>query len=87
MEVADTGLQQGQGMYGSFSRADTRNTMGAAGPSFRRHFEDPAPARNADLGMIIAHRLQLEIPQKGRLVGRALTEALPNGAMPTVHLK
>lgn len=85
VEVADTGLQQGQGMHGSFSRADTRNTMGAAGPSFRRHFEDPAPASNADLGMTIAHLLQLEIPQKGRLIGRVLTEALPNGAMPTVQ--
>jgi hypothetical protein len=30
--VADTILQQGQGIGGSFSRADTRNVMGAAGP-------------------------------------------------------
>ncbi len=43
VEVADTGLQQGQGMHGSFSRADTRNIMGAAGPSFRTSFVDAAP--------------------------------------------
>jgi hypothetical protein len=85
VEIADTVLQQGQGMHGSFSRADTRNIMGAAGPDFRRHFEDTAPASNADLGMTIAHLLGLEIPAKGRLVGRALTEAMPNGSMPVVQ--
>ena len=48
VEVADTGLQQGQGMHGSFSRADTRNIMAAIGPDFRTGFDDPAPASNAD---------------------------------------
>jgi hypothetical protein len=82
VEVADTLLQQGQGMHGSFSRADTRNIMAAAGPSFREHFEDGAPASNADLGKTIAHLLALNIPERGKLVGRVLTEAMPNGAMP-----
>jgi hypothetical protein len=82
VEVADTALQQGQGMHGSFSRADTRNIMGAAGPSFRQHFIDPAPASNPDLGKTIAHLLGLRIADKGELVGRVLIEALPNGAMP-----
>ena len=36
VEVADTALQQGQGMHGNFSRADTRNIMAAFGPSFRK---------------------------------------------------
>ena len=85
VEVADTVLQQGQGMHGSFSRADTRNIMGAAGPSFRQHFEDVAPASNADIGMTIAHLLQLKVPTQGKLVGRVLTEALPNGQMPIVQ--
>lgn len=53
-EVADTLLQQGQGMHGNFSRADTRNIMGAEGPSFRRHFVDGAPASNAYIGKTIA---------------------------------
>jgi predicted AlkP superfamily pyrophosphatase or phosphodiesterase len=82
VEVADTGLQQGQGMHGSFSRADTRNIMGAAGPGFREHFVDGAPASNADVGKTIAALLGLTIPAKGKLVGRVLSEAMPNGAMP-----
>lgn len=82
VEVADTGLQQGQGMHGSFSRADTRNIMGAAGPSFRTHFVDPAPASTADIGKTVAKLLALRIPAKGKLVGRVLSEAMPNGAIP-----
>jgi len=85
VEVADTGLQQGQGMHGSFSRADTRNTMAARGPSFRRRFEDNAPASNADLGRTIARLLNLKIADKGQLTGRVLGEAMPNGAMPGVQ--
>jgi len=79
VEVADTGLQQGQGMHGTFGRADTMNTMGAIGPDFRFGFTDTAPASNADLGMTIAHLLRLDIPAKGKLVGRVLSEALKGG--------
>jgi Type I phosphodiesterase / nucleotide pyrophosphatase len=82
VEVADTGLQQGQGMHGSFSRADTRNIMGAIGPDFRARFVDPAPASNADLGKTIAAVLRLSVVDKGKLVGRVLSEAMPNGAVP-----
>jgi hypothetical protein len=85
VEVADTPLQQGQGMHGSFSRADTRNIMGAAGPGFRQGFEDAAPASNADFGRTIAHLLGLNMNDKGKRIGRVLTEAMPNGAMPTVQ--
>ena len=83
VEVSDTGLQQGQGMHGSFSRADTRNVMGAMGPSFRAGLASPVPASNADLGKTIAQLLGLTIPGKGQLVGRVLTEALGNGSTPT----
>ena len=83
--VSDTGLQQGQGMHGSFSRAETQNIMGAMGPSFRAKFVDTAPASNADIGKTMARLLGLKIPDKGKLVGRVLTEALPNGAMPKVQ--
>ncbi len=82
VEVADTPLQQGQGMHGSFSRADTRNIMAAAGPDFRQQFEDAAPVSNADIGKTIASILALRIPDKGKLVGRVLSEAMPNGTMP-----
>ncbi len=85
VEVADTSLQQGQGMHGNFSRADTRNIMGAAGPSFRQHFEDAAPASNADIGKTVAKLLGLKIKDKGKLVGRVLSEAMPNNAMPTTR--
>jgi len=32
VELSDTNLQQGQGMHGTFSRADTHNFMAAVGP-------------------------------------------------------
>ncbi len=82
--VADTRYQQGQGTHGSFSRAETMNFMAAVGPDFRTDFVDPAPVSNADIGMTIAHLLDLQIPRKGNLVGRVLREALPNGATPRV---
>jgi hypothetical protein len=84
VEIADTGLQQGQGMHGSFSRADTRNIMGAIGPSFRHHFDDALPASNADLGKTISQLLGLQVADKGKLVGRVLTEAMPKGKAPKV---
>src|SRR6202000_851124 len=79
--VADTGLQQGQGMHGSFNRADTMNFMAAAGPSFRRGFVDDAPVSNADLGKTAAQVMGLNAPFQGALIGRVIAEALPDGAM------
>jgi hypothetical protein len=82
VEVADTVLQQGQGMHGSFSRADTWNYMAMQGPDFKSQFIDPAPASNADLGRTIAHLMHLDVSDNGKLVGRVLSEALPGGALP-----
>ena len=84
VEVADTGLQQGQGMHGSFSRADTWNFMAMQGPDFRSQFVDPAPASNADLGRTIAHLMHLDPHDKGTLLGRVLTETLPGGTVPAI---
>jgi arylsulfatase A-like enzyme len=84
VEVADTGLAQGQGMHGSFSRADTWNFMAMQGPDFKSQFVDPAPASNADIGRTIAEVIGLDVSRNGKLVGRVLTEALPNGAVPEV---
>jgi arylsulfatase A-like enzyme len=75
-EVADTTLQQGQGMHGSFSRADTHNFMAATGPDFRKGFVDPTPVANTDLPQTLANILGLTLPFKGSLSGRVLTEAL-----------
>ncbi len=82
--VSDSGLQQGQGMHGSFSRADTWNFMAVVGPDFRAGFVDPAPASNADVGRTVASILRLENKDKGKLAGRVLTEAMPGGALPEV---
>jgi arylsulfatase A-like enzyme len=84
VEVADTTLQQGQGMHGNFSRADTMNFMAAIGPDFKAKFVSETPTSNADVGRTIAHVLGLSIPSKGPLLGRVVSEALPNGAVPTV---
>ena len=85
VSVADTTLQQGQGMHGSFSRADTLNFMAAIGPSFKTGFVDQAPVSNADVGKTIAHALGLNIPFKGALQGRVVEEALPGGLTPTAE--
>jgi arylsulfatase A-like enzyme len=78
-EIADTTLQQGQGMHGSFSRADTYNTMMAIGPDFKQKYQDKAPVSNADVAITLAKVLNLKLPTKGVLVGRFLHEALING--------
>jgi hypothetical protein len=82
VEIADTVLQEGQGMHGSFSRADTWNFMAMEGPDFKSHFIDPAPASNADVGRTIAQIMRLDLSGNGKLVGRVLTEAMPNGEVP-----
>jgi hypothetical protein len=89
VEVADTTLQQGQGMHGSFSRADTANAMAALGPDFRRGLRDDLPASNADVGRTIAFLMGLEermaATGPGRQTGRVLREALRGGRRPAVR--
>jgi len=76
VEIADSPLQQGQGMHGSFSRADTFNNMTAIGPDFKQEYEDRAPVSNADVPVTIAEVLGIPLPSKGKLRGRALSESL-----------
>src|SRR3954471_16126925 len=80
--VADTVLRQGQGMHGSFGRGDTLNFMAAIGPDFKNGFVDPLPVSNADVGTTAAKLLGLTQKAKGNLIGRVMTEAMPNGATP-----
>ena len=82
VEVSDTVLRQGQGMHGSFGRADTMNFMAAIGPDFKAAYVDPLPVSNADVGMTAAKIMGLKQKANGHLVGRAMTEAMPNGATP-----
>jgi arylsulfatase A-like enzyme len=86
VEVADTSLQQGQGMHGSFSRADTYNFMAAIGPDFKAGFVNPAPVSNADVGQTMAALLGLKIPAKGRLLGRPMREIMNGGEAPAHYL-
>ena len=78
--INDTVLATGQGSHGSFSRAETRNFMAAVGPDFKTRYADPAPISNADIAPTLAHIMGLELPAKGKLTGRVITEALKGGA-------
>src|ERR1700682_1448331 len=82
VEVADTVLRQGQGMHGSFGRGDTMNFMAAIGPDFKTGYVDDLPVSNADVGATAARLLGLTPKPKGNLIGRVMTEAMPNGATP-----
>src|SRR6201747_762017 len=79
VEIADTVLRQGQGMHGSFGRGDTLNFTAAIGPDFKAGYADPLPVNNADVGMTIAELMGLHPVNAGGLVGRVMSEALPNG--------
>ena len=82
--VMDTPLATGQGNHGSFSRAETRNFMAAIGPDFKAGYADSAPISNADIAPTLAHLMGLELPAKGALKGRVISEALAGGAEVTV---
>jgi len=79
VEIADTGLQQGQGMHGSFGRGDTYNNMLAIGPDFKKGFVDQVPVSNADVATTLASILGFEIPSNGDLKGRVIAESLLGG--------
>ena len=79
VEVADTVLRQGQGMHGSFGRGDTMNFMAAIGPDFKAGYVDSLPVSNADIGMTIVQLMDLHPAAAGGLIGRVMSEALPNG--------
>lgn len=87
VEVADTGLRQGQGMHGGYHRADTFNFTAAMGPSFKAGFVDPAPVSNADVGQTAAALIGVQIGGNGDLAGRVMTEAMVGGADVTVAAK
>jgi type I phosphodiesterase/nucleotide pyrophosphatase len=82
VQIADTVLRQGQGMHGSFSRGDTLNFTAAIGPDFKTGYVDDLPVSNADVGATAARLLGLRQKAKGNLIGRVMTEAMPNGVTP-----
>jgi hypothetical protein len=61
--------------------------MAMQGPDFKAQFVDPAPTSNADIGRTIAQLMRLDVADKGKLIGRVLSEVLPGGAVPDVTSK
>jgi arylsulfatase A-like enzyme len=76
VQIADTTLQQGQGMHGSLGRDNTFNVMLAAGPDFKAGYRDPLPASNADWTPTLLRILGWPSSPHGTLSGRVLSEAL-----------
>ena len=79
VQIADSGLQQGQGMHGSLGRDNTFNNMTAIGPDFKSHFVDFSPVGNADIVPTLAQILGFELSSNGDLKGRVILEALKGG--------
>jgi hypothetical protein len=79
VQITDYVLQQGQGMHGSFGRANTFQFMAAIGPDFKKQFVDQAPVSNADIAPTFAQILGFDISSKGELKGRVLREARADG--------
>ncbi len=79
VQITDYMLQEGQGMHGSFGRANTFNFMAAIGPDFKKQYVDEAPLSNADIAPTFAQILGFDITPKGKLTGRVLREALAGG--------
>jgi len=82
VEISESAYTEGQGIHGSFSRANTHNFMAAIGPDFKAGFVDPAPVSNADLAPTLARILGLKMQANGKLTGRVIAEALPGGTTP-----
>lgn len=76
VQISDTPLQQGQGNHGSFARDNTFNFMAAAGPDFRSHLRDGAPAGNTDIAPTLLSVLGLPWQPLGLPAGRVLGESL-----------
>jgi hypothetical protein len=58
------------------------NFMAAAGPDFKSGYVDMLPVSNADVGMTITQLMGLRPATVGGLIGRVMSEALPNGITP-----
>ena len=80
VQITDYPLQHGQGMHGSFGRANTFQHMSAIGPDFKTQFVDEDPVSNADIAPTFAQILGWTLPGNGNLKGRALREALSVGS-------
>jgi predicted AlkP superfamily pyrophosphatase or phosphodiesterase len=82
---ADWNRPAGQGTHATLSPFDVHNTLVAAGPDFRRGFEDTLPTGNIDIAPTVLHLLGITTP--ARFDGRVVTEALPNTGPPAAGVK
>ena len=87
VQITDYMLQHGQGMHGSFGRANTFQFMAAIGPDFKKQYVDQAPVSNADIAPTLAQILGFDLAGKGKLPGRVLRESLAGGppTLPFAH--
>jgi arylsulfatase A-like enzyme len=85
LETDMTRYGSGKGMHGSLSRFDMHNTCIAAGPDFRKGYEDHVPTGNIDIAPTVLWILGVEPKQP--LSGRVITEALTglDGTSPEVQ--
>ena len=60
--------------------------MAAIGPDFKSDYADPLPVSNEDVGATAARLLWLTQKAKGKLIGRVMTEAMPNSATPKSYV-
>ncbi|MBA3914301.1 MAG: alkaline phosphatase family protein, partial [Acidobacteriales bacterium] len=86
-QIADTVLQEGQGMHGGLGRDSTFNNMAVIGPDFKQRYTDASPVGNADIAPTVARILGFELPANGRLTGRVAAEALRIGPHATAYSK
>ena len=75
VQIADSRLQQGQGMHGSLGRDNTFNNMAAIGPDFKSHFVDISPVGNADIVPTLAKILGFHLSSSGDLKGRVISRS------------
>lgn len=85
LETDMTRYSSGKGMHGSLSRFDMHNTCIAAGPDFRKGFEDHLPTGNIDIAPTVLFILGVKPSQP--LSGRVLTEALSASDGPPLQVK
>jgi len=71
----DAGRKKGKGTHGSLSAFDMHNTLIAAGPDFKKGWEDDTPSGNIDLAPTVLWILG--VPPSVRMDGRVLLEAMP----------
>ena len=82
--VSDGSRQTGQGNHASLSRYDLHNTLVAAGPDLKAHFEDRFPTGNVDIAPTVLWLLGVRAPMEmdGRVLSEALTVSAPKVGKP-----